>query len=89
MHARVKRVPLRFFATRIKKLLKVYKHTRSSLDVNEKSEEREKEKEEKKAPLSILKKNAKIHKDAKSREQTDRRQKKERKKKKGSYDVLE
>jgi len=53
MHARVKRVPLRFFATRIKKLLKVYKHTRSSLDVNEKSEEREKEKEEKKAPLSI------------------------------------
>jgi len=51
MHARVKRVPLRFFATRIKKLLKVYKHTRSSLDVNEKSEEREKE--EKKKALSI------------------------------------
>jgi len=82
MHARVKRVPLRFFATRIKKLLKVYKHTRSSLDVNEKSEEREKERREKSSTFDLKKKCENPQR--REIERTDRQTSKERKKEKKS-----
>jgi hypothetical protein len=99
MHARVKRVPLSRRKKRvIKKVIEkcTYKHTRSSLDVNEKSEEKEKKKRKKlhfrfkkkmcENPQTTDKDALKKNRTRRERtDWTDRRQKKERKKKKGSY----